>query len=118
MGYQRRVHGLYHVNSYESANFSKSEATVSIVISKLFNVISFGLWRIEVPETVTKIARHPTDNIHKDFGHKELQLGFQFLADMINRLMFVVIILVQIGALCGTIVRTWVAYGSDDILNL
>ena len=40
-------------------------------------------------------ANHPTDDIHKDFDHDHLQLGFQFLADMINRFMFFTIILVQ-----------------------
>ena len=40
-------------------------------------------------------ANHPTDDIHKDFDHDHLQLGFQFLADMINRFMFFIIILVQ-----------------------
>ena len=40
-------------------------------------------------------ANHPTDDIHKDFDHEQLQLGFQFLADMINRFMFFIIILVQ-----------------------
>ena len=45
---------------------------------------------IDLPE-----ANHPTDDIHKDFDHEHLQLGFQFLADMINRFMFFIIILVQ-----------------------
>merc|ERR1739838_1288584 len=76
---------LYHVNSYESQNFSKSEASVSLVLAKLFNVITYGLWTIKVPETVVKIANHPTDYIQRDFNHEHLQLGFQFLADMINR---------------------------------
>ena len=107
---------LYHVNSYESENFSKSEASVSLVLAKLFNAITCGLWTINVPETVVKIglvknvwhwmiltknyidlpkANHSTDDIHKDFDHDHLQLGFQFLADMINRFMFFIIILVQ-----------------------
>ena len=86
------------------------------MLAKLFNVITCGLWTIKVPETVVKIgqvklefilnnnydklsdlkkANHPTDDIHKDFDHEHLQLGFQFLADMINRFMFVIIVLVQ-----------------------
>ena len=89
---------------------------MSLVLAKLFNVMTCGLWTIKVPETVVKIgqvklefvlnnnydklsdlgkANHPTDDIYRDFNHEHLQLGFQFLADMINRFMFVIIVLVQ-----------------------
>lgn len=46
-------------------------------MAKMFNVLSFGLWDIDVPETVTKICEHPTDDIHTEFDHDDLQLGFQ-----------------------------------------
>ena len=37
---------------------------------------------------------------------------------MINRFMFFVIIITQVGALGGTIVRTWIAYDSDELESL
>ena len=87
-------------------------------MAKVFNVLSFGLWTLDVPSTIEKIADHPTDDIHKDFSHEDLSLGFKFLADMINKASFVIVTLIQVGFLFGTIVRTWVAYGGDEIENL
>ena len=66
---------LYFVNSYESSNFSKSEAMISMKMSKMFTYMTFKLWEIDVPETVQRIADHPTDDISKDFAHEDLQLG-------------------------------------------
>ena len=39
----------------------------------------------KVPETVEKIANDKEDKIYTRFDHEERLLGFQFLADMINR---------------------------------
>ena len=41
---------LYHVNSYESRNFSKSEAKVSMGLSKMFTFMTFKIWEVDVPE--------------------------------------------------------------------
>ena len=106
------------MNSYESKNFSKSEAVISVWMAKVFNVLSLGLWKLSVPSTIQKIADHPTDDIHKDFSHEDLSLGFKFLADMINKVSFVIVLLIQAGFLCGTIIQTWVDYGGDVIENL
>ena len=38
-----------------------------------------------MPETVEKIANDKEDKIYTRFDHEERLLGFQFLADMINR---------------------------------
>ena len=91
---------------------------MSVAMAKIFNMLSLGLWKLDVPSTVQKIADHPTDDIHKDFDHEDLSLGFKFFADMINKASFVAVTLIQVGFLCGTIVRTWVAYGGDEIENL
>ena len=91
---------------------------MSVSIAKVFNVLSVGLWKLDVPATIQKIADHPTDDIHRDFSHEDLSLWFKFLADMINKVSFVIVTLIQVGFLCGTIVRTWIAYGGDEIENL
>ena len=41
---------MYHVNSYESKNFSKTEAKISIGLTKLFNIMTFKVWKINVPQ--------------------------------------------------------------------
>ena len=75
--------------------------------------MTFKLWEIDVPETVQRIADHPPDEIHKDFEHEELLLGFQFLADMLNRLCFLLIVVSEIIAFCVLILNT-VAHQSVD----
>ena len=89
-----------------------------VTVAKVFNLFSLGLWKLDVPLTIIKIANHPTDDIHRDFSHEDLSLGFKFLADMINKVAFVLVILIQAGFLCGTIFRTWIDYGGDEIENL
>ena len=59
---------FYHVNSYESENFSRSEAMVSFVLAKLFNALSCGLWRIKIPASVLTIANDETDTVHKELN--------------------------------------------------
>ena len=112
---------LYHVNSYESINFSKTEARISRILAKIFNFLCFGLWEIETPawmshftyfvcvltfiillimwylisDYVIRISKHPTDDLHREFDHEMLKHGFQFFADMINRTVFIVVICVQ-----------------------
>ena len=109
---------LYFVNSFESANFSKTEAVISLKLSKAFNVMTLKLWEIDPPETVLRIANHPTDEIHKDFEHEERLLGFQFLADMINRLFFLLIVVAEIIAFCTTILNTVGSHTATDRLDL
>ena len=58
---------LYHVNSYESINFSKTEAKISLIFAKYFNKVCFGLWRIEPPKCVLEIDGHETDDLHATF---------------------------------------------------
>ena len=94
---------LYHVNEYESKNFSKTEAKISLGLAKFFNVINCYIWKIEPPNIVKKIAHHPTDDIHKEFDHDSLSLGFKFLSDMLNRLCFLIVVLIQIATLASTI---------------
>ena len=128
---------LYHVNSYESQNFSKSEAKVSVGLSKFFNLCTFKMWEIDVPPKawdwrgsfvsrpfalkyhveslpkVQEIIDHEGDEVHKSFEHDDLQLGFKFLADMINRLCFLVIVLAEIIAFSATIFATLGSSHSD-----
>ena len=58
----------YFVNSYESSNFSKTEAFISTKLAKFFTLITLKIWEVEVPETVQEIADHETDDIHKVGG--------------------------------------------------
>ena len=67
-----------------------------------------------MPETVQKIADDEEDEIYKRFEHEERLLGFQFLADMINRLFFLLIVLTQIAAFCATIIPLYVRYQFSD----
>ena len=108
---------LYHVNSYESKNFSRTEAKLSLLLARFCNALSCGLWEIEPPLYVLEISAHPTDDLHKKFGHDLLQHGFQFYADMINRVVFVAVILIQVITLMTTIVPAWVDYGKYSLLT-
>ena len=95
---------LYHVNEYESKNFSRMEAKCSIVITKIVNVFTLRQWTVEPPAIVLKIANHPNDEIHRDFDHEQLSLGFKFFSDMINRIAFITLVLIQLATLFSTIV--------------
>merc|ERR1739838_1230648 len=104
---------LYHVNSYESQNFSKSEAKVSVGLSKMFTFMTFKIWEIDVPPKVQEIVDHEGDEVHKSFEHEDLLHGFQFLADMINRLFFLLIVVAEIVAFSATIFVTLGSSHSD-----
>lgn len=60
---------------------------------------------------VLEVCNHPTDDIHCNYEHGDLQLCFQFYADMISRAAFHVVILVQIVIMFTTLVPAWIAYG-------
>ena len=94
---------MYHVNSYESGNFSKSEAKISMYMAKFFTYITFKLWEVDVPPKVMEIIEHEGDDVHKTFDHEDLALGFKFMADMMNRMFFLLIVLAEIIAFSATI---------------
>ena len=106
------------MNSFESTTFSKTEAVISLKLSKVFNYFTFKPWEIDIPATVQKIADHPTDEIHRDFDHEELRLGFQFLADMINRLFFVLIVVAEVIACAVTIISTVTSHSANGRLDM
>ena len=47
-----------------------------------------GMWNIDIPENTNKIADCPVEETKSRIEIKELQLGFRFYADMLNRLCF------------------------------
>ena len=57
---------------------------------------------------------HEGDDIHKSFEHDDLKLGFQFLADMINRLFFILVVIAEIVAFSSTIFVTMGSQYSTD----
>ena len=104
---------LYHVNSYESPNFTRGQALVSVGIAKFCNVLGCGLWRITVPYSVSKIASKKyvvsPDNPKvrpPKFNHDELSLGFKFYADMIDRICFIFVLFITVIAFGMTIVKS------------
>ena len=105
---------LYHLNSYETKNFSRTEAKISRFLAKCFTLITCYLWEVEVPETVDEIADDPEDNIHKRFPHEDRLLGFQFLADMLNRLTFSIITIAQLIAFCKLVVPLYIRYPESN----
>ena len=66
---------------------------------------------------VQQIIDHEGDEIHKTFEHDDLLHGFQFLADMINRLAFLLIVIAEIVAFSATILTALPA-GQSDIARL
>ena len=60
------------------------------------------------------IADDEEDEIHKRFKHKKRLLGFQFLADMINRFCFILIVIIEIVAFFTTIIPLYIAYNTSD----
>ena len=48
---------------------------------------------------MTKIANHEDDTIHTFFGHDQRLLAFQFYADMLNRVFFVIILFAEVVAI-------------------
>ena len=97
---------MYHVNSYESRNFSKSEAKISMYMAKCFSYMTFKIWKVDVPPIVMKIIKHDDDELHKTFNHDDLLLGFKFMADMLNRVFFTLIVIAEIIAFAATILPT------------
>ena len=100
---------LYYLNSYETKKFSRTEAKVSRFLAKCFNLMTY-YWEVEVPETVNEIADDTEDNIHRRLPHEDRLLGFQFLADMLNRLAFICIQLSLIIAFCTLVVPLYVEF--------
>ena len=105
---------MYHVNSYESANFSKSEAKLCMYMAKGFSYITFKIWEVDVPPKVMEIIEHDGDDLHKTFDHDDLSLGFKFMADMLNRVFFTLIVIAEIIAFATTILATVPAGHTDN----
>ena len=59
---------------------------------------------------VTKIANHPTDDIHTTFDHEILKHSFQFYSDMLNRAWFVLVVIGQVITVFLTIYPAWAQY--------
>ena len=72
-------------------------------MAKFFTYTSFKLWEVDVPPKVMEIIEHEGDEVHKTFDHDDLSLGFQFMADMMNRIFFLLIVLAEIIAFSATI---------------
>jgi len=105
---------IYHCAIYECKNFSRSEAKISRAIANMFTKCACGLWEIEIPENTEEIAKHEDDGtFHKKFSIDELQLGFQFYADMLSRLWFFVICFIMILTFFCTFVQSWIRYNMD-----
>ena len=104
---------MYHVNSYESGNFSKSEAKICMYMAKGFSYMTFKIWEVDVPPKVMEIIEHEGDDIHKTFDHDDLSLGFKFMADMLNRAFFTLIVIAEIIAFAATILPTIPAGDTD-----
>ena len=43
---------LYYVTEYESKNFTKTEAKVSVGLANIFNAMTCGLWEIEIKKHI------------------------------------------------------------------
>ena len=61
-----------------------------------------------------QIANDKEDRIYTRFDHAERLLGFQFLADMINRLFFLLIIFTEMITFFTTIVPLYAQYNADE----
>ena len=49
---------IYNVSEYESKNFSKTEAKISIGLAKMFNAMSCTLWEIEIKDHIKGLILH------------------------------------------------------------
>ena len=144
---------LYHVNPYESQNFTATEAKICKRMQEFFDFITLDLWRIEPAKAIQDILngdkaivkmlkdekKKQEQNYHNDVGsegstsccrpkicfadektercdHEEAKLGFQFLADMINRLCFLLIVICEIVAFSVTILTT--VGSQSDVVRL
>ena len=72
-------------------------------MAKFFTHITFKVWEVDVPPKVMEIIEHDGDEIHKTFDHDDLALGFKFMADMMNRMFFLIIVVAEIVAFAATI---------------
>ena len=125
---------IYHCSSYEARNFSQSEARFSRGLAKVgfhlieenlvlngwkikwksrkkfFTKMACGLWDIDVPPNTNKIADCPDEETEGKIEIEELQLGFRFYADMLNRLWFFIITLIIVFTFFCTFVQSWARY--------
>ena len=115
---------LYHVNPYESNNFTLTEAKICKKLAIFFDKITLNLWTIEEAAAIKKIlddynelnrpkpfdqqlqSDGPKTYTELDISHEDQKLGFQFLADMINRTFFLLIVLAEVVAFSLTIIPT------------
>ena len=126
---------LYHVPANEAKNFSEFHARFSRSIARFFNFISCGYWVIDVPEEMNQIAAndgpeelnqliYDVDGIkllvirNKEVKQPENLIefrikGFQFFADMLNRLTFFIIMTVLFVAFMFFIVECWFAHSFE-----
>ena len=98
----------------------------------MYLLLTNNSFRHSTKDYVVRISKHPTDDLHREFDHEILKHGFQFFADMINRTVFVFVIVVQgfdrkrhknypliifdpnkVVILMATIVPAWVSHGKD-----
>ena len=124
---------IYHCSSYEARNFSQSEARFSRGLAKagfhthwqffkffrykdakpwnkFFTKMAWGMWDIDIPSNTNKIADCPDEETQGKIAIEELQLGFRFYADMLNRLMFVIITVIIVFTFFCTFVQSWARY--------
>ena len=86
-------------------------------MAKFFTYITFKLWEVDVPPKVMEIIEHEGDDLHKTFEHDDLSLGFKFMADMMNRLFFLLIVVAEIIAFAVTIL-TAIPAGDANTIRL
>ena len=73
---------------------------------------------MEVPDEVNRIATRKVSPENDDYSngaieHEQLALGFRFLADMINRLCFVLVLVATMVAFSLTILKTMIESNDD-----
>ena len=77
---------------------------------KFFTKMACGLWDIEIPSNTNKIADCPDEETEGKIEIEELQLGFRFYADMLNRVWFFIITLIIVFTFFCTFVQSWARY--------
>ena len=55
-------------------------------------------------------AEEESEEFYKRFDHDDLKLGFQFFADMLNRIAFLVITLILVISFAAIYLQTWITY--------
>ena len=66
---------------------------------------------INAPKEIAE-AEEESDDFYKRFDHDQLKLGFQFFADMLNRMAFVVITLVLVISFAVIYITTWTLFAT------